>query len=104
MILEIRQEADGEIESSFLYYEAQTLGLGFQFLAAIEESYRRILSNPKAWTVIEHGQPPLRRYLAKRFPYGLIYMLKGSKIIIVAVMHLSRKPWYWRKRYRSPEK
>jgi hypothetical protein len=33
-----------------------------------------------------------------RFPYGVIYRLSGDTVEIVAVMHLSRKPGYWKHR------
>ncbi|HIP58812.1 MAG TPA: hypothetical protein EYH01_00115 [Campylobacterales bacterium] len=36
-----------------------------------------------------------RRCLVNRFPFGLVYRIEGDTIVIVAVMHLSRKPDYW---------
>lgn len=104
MNLEIRQEALQEVEAAFLYYENQVRGIGSKFLNALEEGYKLILSNPKAWTVIEHGHPPLHRCLLRRFPYGLIYMLDEKKLIVVAVMHLARKPGYWKKRANPRKK
>ena len=48
------------------------------------------------------AHPPLdetyRRKLVQVFPFGLIYRVDGLKITIVAVMHLTRRPGYWRKR------
>ncbi len=103
MNLEITRAADEEIEAAFLYYESQVLGLGFQFLSAVEESYRLILSNPKAWSLLQ-SKSSLRRCLLRRFPYGLIYEIEGNRIFIYVVMHLSRKPDYWKKRLRGREK
>jgi hypothetical protein len=31
-------------------------------------------------------------------PYGLVYQVRSDKILILAVMHLSRRPDYWRDR------
>jgi plasmid stabilization system protein ParE len=99
MILETLLAANEEIEHGFLYYETQVPGLGFQFLDALEEAYRRILSNPEAWTLPPNTRGHrFHRCLLKRFPYGLIYSIKERRIIILAVMHLARKPGYWRKR------
>jgi hypothetical protein len=39
-----------------------------------------------------------RRYRLRRFPYGLVYVETGSDIIILAVMHLHRRPGYWNER------
>jgi len=32
------------------------------------------------------------------FPYGILYSLLDQDIVVVAVMHLHRKPDYWEKR------
>ena len=39
-----------------------------------------------------------RRRLLRRFPYGILYKEEESQIVIVAVMHLQRRPGYWRNR------
>jgi len=39
-----------------------------------------------------------RRRLLRRFPYGILYKEEESQIVIVAVMHLRRRPGYWRNR------
>lgn len=33
-----------------------------------------------------------------RFPYGIIYRLKEDQIEIIAIMHLHRRPGYWKMR------
>jgi hypothetical protein len=38
------------------------------------------------------------RCRVNRFPYGLVYEVSGEEIVIVAVMHLHRRPGYWRDR------
>lgn len=100
MKLEITPAALEETKTAFLYYESQVRGLGFQFLSALEEGYRLILSNPKAWSTLQ-SEFSFRRCLLRRFPYGLIYKVQENKIVMVAVMHLSRKPGYWRGRPRG---
>jgi plasmid stabilization system protein ParE len=97
MILEVLPSANEEIELSYLFYEAQRLGLGVQFLNAVEDGYHRLLANPKAWSLLP-SSTRFRRCLLRGFSYGLIYVVKEQKITIVAVMHLARKPGYWHKR------
>lgn len=36
--------------------------------------------------------------LGRRFADGLLYDVRGEVIVIVAVMHLHRRPSYWRTR------
>jgi hypothetical protein len=32
--------------------------------------------------------------------YGVIYQIRGNRILIVAVVHLRKKPVYWRDRLK----
>ncbi|HAK44654.1 MAG TPA: hypothetical protein DCO79_01865 [Spirochaeta sp.] len=38
--------------------------------------------------------------LGFEFPYGIIYSYSTEEIIIIAVMHLHRKPDYWKSRLK----
>jgi len=42
-----------------------------------------------------------RRCLIDRFPYGIIYVVDEREIFIAAVMHLKRKPEYWKKQLKN---
>jgi hypothetical protein len=42
--------------------------------------------------------PPAQRALARKFPYSVVYLDQPDRVWIVAVMHASRRPGYWRKR------
>jgi plasmid stabilization system protein ParE len=98
MTLEILPEALEEMESAFLFYESQVPRLGLQFLSKVGEGFHRILLNPLAWALSQEGSSKTYRCLVRTFPFGLIYKINEKKIIVVAVMHLSRKPGYWKKR------
>jgi toxin ParE1/3/4 len=45
-----------------------------------------------------HPDAEIRRVLANRFPYGIPYAPRPNTIYILAVMHLKRRPDYWRDR------
>jgi hypothetical protein len=34
----------------------------------------------------------------RRFPYGVVYAIRNDEIYLIAVMHLKRRPFYWKKR------
>jgi toxin ParE1/3/4 len=41
----------------------------------------------------------VRRCMTKKFPYAILYTIEpDDSILIVAVMHCSRKPGYWKER------
>lgn len=93
--IEFHHDADKEIKAAAAYYEERLIGLGSDFLEEIEQGLRRIQQFPLIWPVYE-GE--YRRYLLKRFPYGLIYRIGTEKIFIIAIAHLHRKPGYWKDR------
>jgi plasmid stabilization system protein ParE len=84
-----------ELEEAFDYYEAKQTGLGEEFAREVYPSIQRILDHPLAWRKLSRRT---RRCRTKRFNYGIIYQVKREHILIVAVMHLSRKPGYWKTR------
>jgi hypothetical protein len=40
----------------------------------------------------------LRRHFSRDFPYAVIFLDKPGHVWIVAVMHMKRRPGYWRAR------
>jgi len=40
----------------------------------------------------------VRRCLVQRFPFGIYFTFEPDHFLIVAVMHLSREPGYWKER------
>jgi len=84
-----------ELVESARYYEAQTSGLARRFLTAVREAINRIRSFPLSGRVLEDD---IRQCRVSRFPYGLIYRPKEDGLEIIAVMHLHRRPGYWKSR------
>ncbi|MGE4294593.1 MAG: hypothetical protein AB7E49_02710 [Campylobacterales bacterium] len=39
-----------------------------------------------------------RRFILSRFPYCVVYKTYAGDCLVVAVMHQSQKPGYWKKR------
>jgi plasmid stabilization system protein ParE len=58
----------------------------------VETGIRAILNGPEVWRVVEDD---IRRYLIRRFPYGIYYTIEGDVAVIWAVKHLHRNPDYW---------
>ncbi len=84
-----------EVNDSYIWYESKYAGLGDDFLRELDLAFSSIQEIPETWPLISKN---LRRFLLKRFPFGVIYSVKKDRIFVVAVMHLSRKPGYWTKR------
>jgi plasmid stabilization system protein ParE len=84
--------AETELEEGVEYYNAQKSGLGFEFLDQVQSAVARIKQYPDAWQQLSRRT---RRCLIKQFPYGIIYQIRVNEILIVAIIHLHRKPDYW---------
>lgn len=65
------------------------------FVTAVEDAIERILDSPTRWRIVDED---VRRCLTHLFPYGVLYTIEPDFVLIVAVMHCSREPGYWRAR------
>ncbi len=70
-------DAELEFEDAVNYYEECQNGLGYDFSIEVYSAIKRILSNPKAWTILEDD---IRRCMSNRFPYGVIYSEQDDEI------------------------
>ena len=95
MKVNFHPDAADEYEEAVAYYEECQTGLGKQLSQEIDACIKLILAFPQAWAVLD-GE--IRRILTRRFPFGLLYILRDDEIYILAVMNLNRKPNYWKKR------
>ncbi|MDH5666983.1 MAG: type II toxin-antitoxin system RelE/ParE family toxin [Nitrospira sp.] len=90
--------AEEEMIAAAQYYEHKSLGLGAEFLTEVERVTASIAAHPEAAPKVK-GK--IRRRLLKRFPFGVLYVASKDEIVVVAIMHLSRRPGYWADRVRS---
>lgn len=84
--------ADEELEAAVLWYEERQPGLGNDFMAEFKGTLRRILQAPEQPRILRGTDRKLNFH---RFPYAIVYTIKGELLFIKAVMHLRRRPLYW---------
>lgn len=87
-----------EADESARFYEGRQKGLGNRFVEALSDAIHRIRRTPELYGKVDED---IRKCRVLRFPYGVIYRDKNNSIEIIAVMHLKRKPDYWKKRVQS---
>jgi plasmid stabilization system protein ParE len=101
MTYDFHPEARMEYREAAVFYETSQPGFGALFTLEIEATIERILESPKRWPVIEQD---VRRCLSHTFPYGILYTIEANEsVLILAVMHLRRRPGYWRRRLPDSE-
>ena len=95
MSFSFHPEAEKEFNKAIDYYEEINPDLGYDFALEVYSTIKRSVEFPKAWAVLDNE---IRRSLVGRFPYGVLYSEEQEGIFIIAVMHLHRKPDYWKHR------
>lgn len=94
----IDRRAQEEIEVAVTWYERQQPGLGREFLRALEASFAKARRTPELYAVIARRT---RRMLVSRFPYMLLFVHDGDRIVVTTVFHLKRNPHRWSDRVRE---
>jgi plasmid stabilization system protein ParE len=89
------EDAREDLREAVRYYEAQRSGLGSEFRGEVRAAVERIKNFPDAWQSMNERT---RRCRLRRFPYGVIYQVRGEEVVIAAVAHLHREPERWRDR------
>jgi plasmid stabilization system protein ParE len=86
-----------EFLAEVVYYSKAQPGLGERFSAAVEEATARALAFPLS------GSPSranTRRVFVKGFPFSIVYRPEPEGIVVFALAHHARRPFYWRPRAR----
>ena len=82
-----------ELREAARFYERRVPKLGFDFIAEVRATIRRIVAHPQAWHPLDEQ---IRRCRTHRFPYGIIYAVENNQVLVISVMHLHRQPDSWR--------
>jgi plasmid stabilization system protein ParE len=91
----VRLAAAADVAEAYRWYEERRIGLGEEFLAAVDAAVGSAADNPQLYPVVHRDT---RRVLLRRFPYGLYYRVLATRIVVVACFHAKRAPTAWRKR------
>ena len=87
--LRFHPDVEGDLLKIHSWYEEKLAGLGDEFLQIFYSSTEMILENPLQYSKIYKNY---RRYLLRKFPYVLYYIVKDDLIIVMGVFHHSRDP------------
>ena len=87
-----------EYREAALWYAEREQKTALRFVASVEDAIARIVESPRRWRVIDED---VRRCLTRVFPFGILYTIEDDFLLIVAVMHFSREPGYWKSRIKD---
>lgn len=95
MRYEFHPAALEEYRQAALWYAEREPQVALKFVSAVEEAIGRIVESPNRWRVVDED---VRRCLTRVFPFGILYTIEADYLLIIAIMHFSRAPGYWKSR------
>ena len=95
MEIRLLKIAETELDEAVIFYNSEQPGLGADFIVEFVNFLDRIKAYPKAWNPFTQNT---RRCQLRRFPYGIVYQIFETAILVVAISHLHREPGYWQER------
>jgi len=95
VVVRFHPAAAQEAESAYEWYAARSPSAAYGFREELRHAVDAVADNPLTWP--RHGNRA-RRYVFPRFPFNLVYRLRGGEVEIIAVAHGRRRPGYWRLR------
>ena len=94
----VRPAAEADIAEAALWYESRSIGLGADFLRAVEVCLSEIQRSPERYPqVYRHA----RKALLRRFPYAVFFVSTPRRLRVVACIHVKRDPRRWQRRVDS---
>ena len=88
-------EAAQEAERAADWYARRSLIASEAFVIEVDTAIEEILSFPEAWPAYREKY---RRRVLSRFPFSVVYRIRGQFIEIVAVAHDKKRPGYFEPR------
>lgn len=98
MRYEFHPAALEEYRQAASWYANREQRVALEFVASVEDAIARIVEAPRRWRIVDED---IRRCLTRIFPFGILYSIEDEFILIVAIMHFSREPGYWKSRIKK---
>ena len=92
----VRQASD-EFTEAVRWYEGRRVGLGGQFFDSVVAMMEIIVASPEIGAAVG-ADIRIRRVLVPSFPFQIVYHLRPTEVVGVAIAHLRRRPGYWKGR------
>jgi toxin ParE1/3/4 len=78
-----------DLELTFMWYERQRRGLGFEFLDCVEAALQNIIDYPEIYQL---RYSCFRGCPIRRFPFSIFYSIENSEIVVHAVFDNRQDP------------
>ncbi len=93
---QLSEEAEDDVYESYSWYEDQQVGLGEEFMDALDAAKTAITNSPEAYPV--RYKKKIRAFVMDRFPYIVLYVVNQADIDVIAEFNTNRQHDKWKKR------
>ena len=97
MKVRFHPDASAELDAAAVWYEQEQPGLGAALLAELSLATVAIAEAPQTWPLVSKRRQ-IRRFLLARFPFAVLFLVVPDGVVVLAVAHTKRRPFYWRAR------
>jgi plasmid stabilization system protein ParE len=94
-LVRFHPEAEQELQQHEAWYRERSEVAAQGFLLELHHAITAVAEAAERWPIRKRGE---RRYVFPRYPFTLLYRVRGDHIFITAVAHQSRRPGYWHHR------
>jgi hypothetical protein len=92
-----RIEAQNDVLETVQWYEDKLPGLGDEFFISFTNEINNVCKTPLLYEIKYKG---IRQAIIRKFPYNIFFKITNEKAILVfAVLHMSRNPKVWKRRF-----
>ncbi len=88
-------EAADEYRRAVRWHASISKSLSEQFLDAVEDTLQTIRNYPLRFPIVSGNR---RRAIVRRFPYGIVFLVEDTRIVVIACFHGKRNPLDWQNR------
>jgi plasmid stabilization system protein ParE len=92
MKVRLHPAAREELRGARLWYEEQSPLSAVAFIEEVDAAVSRIAYAPLLYPLVGHGT---RRLVLRRFPFNVLYRIGNDEVVIIALAHQKRIPFYW---------
>ena len=89
MNIRYTDRAKDDLELTFVWYERQRRGLGFEFLDCVESAIKMIMESPEIYRMY---YAEFKGCVIRRFPFSIFYTVEETEIVVHSIFDNRQDP------------
>lgn len=93
--LELHETAEEELWEAVDYYDEKRNRLGKEFARELQTVMKNVREHPARFPKVKGN---IQKAVLSRFPYNIIFEVRGDLVFVLSIFHTSRNPKIWQER------